>query len=159
MEQSGKRPVVLIVEDNIDDEALTLRGLRGYIREQECFVARDGAEAVAFLSGSDGREEGPRPLPDLVLLDLKLPKLSGIDVLKQIRSNPHTACIPVVVLTSSDEERDISDCFRYGANSYVCKPIDYTKFIEVVGAIGSYWLTASILPNGPCAAVARQEGR
>lgn len=127
---------VLLVEDNADDEQLTLRAMRQSEVPNIIRVARDGAEAVEHLFGP-----GAHRLPDLVLLDLKLPKVSGLEVLKRIRSEESTKSMPVVVLTSSDEERDILETYRLGANSYIRKPIDFDEFIDAVRQLGVYWLT------------------
>lgn len=126
---------VLLVEDNADDEHLTLRAMRSSEVQNVVQVARDGAEALDVLFGPEST------VPDMVLLDLKLPKVSGIDVLAKIRENERTRTLPVVVLTSSDEERDISECYMRGANSYVTKPVDFEEFIEAVRQVGLYWLT------------------
>lgn len=129
--------VILLVEDNADDEQLTLRALRQCEVLNVVSVARDGAEAIEKLFGPDSM----KPAPDLVLLDLKLPKISGLEVLKRIRSEALTATLPVVVLTSSDEERDISESYSLGANSYIRKPVDYEDFVDAVRQLGIYWLT------------------
>ncbi len=134
---------VLLVEDNADDEHLTLRGLRKCPVPPHVDVARDGSQAVDFLLKLEDDSERP----DLILLDLKLPKLSGIEVLKRIREREETRAIPVVVLTSSDEESDVRRCYEYGANSYVCKPVDYTEFLNVVRGIGTFWLCMAKLPS------------
>jgi two-component system response regulator len=136
MEQSR----ILLVEDNPDDEALTVRALQRSRLVNQLEIARDGAEAVAYL------EDPSRPLPGLVLLDLKLPKLDGIEVLRRIRANPRTKLLPVVVLTSSAEERDLVDSYAFGANSYVRKPVDFVQFTEAVGTLGMYWLVVNRPP-------------
>ncbi|MFP4219399.1 MAG: response regulator [Phormidium sp.] len=125
------RPV-LLVEDNPDDEQLTLRSLRKAKIANSVFVARNGEEALIFLSEL-------KPLPAVVLLDLKLPKLDGFEVLREIRSNPKTKTLPVVILTSSSEDRDIIESYDSGANSYVRKPVDFTQFVEAVSQLGLYW--------------------
>lgn len=139
---SDQRPRVLLVEDNADDEQLTLRGLRSASHPPEIEVARDGSQALDLL----GQMASSR-LPDLVLLDLKLPKLNGIEVLRHIRKNDVTCAVPVVILTSSDEETDVINCYRAGANSYVCKPVDYAEFLSVVKNIRSYWLELTVRPQ------------
>lgn len=126
---------VLLVEDNVDDEHLTLRAMRTSDVENVVQVARDGAEALEVLFGPEPME------PDMVLLDLKLPKVSGIEVLAKIREHDRTRTLPVVVLTSSDEERDINECYKRGANSFVTKPVDYDEFIDAVRQVGLYWLS------------------
>ncbi|HEU0221024.1 MAG TPA: response regulator [Paracoccaceae bacterium] len=132
---------ILLVEDNPDDEALTLRAFRKNNIRNEVFVARDGAEAIEALFGASG-PFGPHAgvLPQVVLLDLKLPKIDGLDVLRRIRGEPRTELLPVVILTSSKEERDIVEGYRLGANSYVRKPVNFDEFIEAARQLGLYWL-------------------
>jgi two-component system response regulator len=139
--------VILLVEDNPKDEALTLRALRKNNISNMVVVARDGAEAVEYLFGKPG--EPVRELPQLVLLDLKLPKIDGLDVLRRVRAEERTRLLPVVILTSSREERDIIDGYSLGANSYVRKPVDFTQFTEAVRQLGLYWL---LLNESPIAA-------
>ena len=134
---------ILLVEDNPDDEALTIRALRRKGIANEITVARDGAEALELLH--EGRSAG-RP-PDLVILDLKLPKIEGIDVLRRIRANPGTRSLPVVVLTSSDEQQDIVRSYELGANSFVSKPVEFESFLEAVGELGLYWLLLNRSPG------------
>lgn len=125
-------PPIILVEDNPDDERLTLRALhRGNIAN-EVLVARNGEEALSLIFNSN-------PLPSVVLLDLKLPKISGLEVLRQIRTNKRTSLLPVVVLTSSSEEQDIFDSYNLRANSYVRKPVGIEKFTEAVRQLGLYW--------------------
>lgn len=126
---------ILLVEDNADDEQLTLRAMRQCEIPTEISVARDGAEAIDILT-----VQTDKPLPDLVLLDLKLPKFSGLEVLQRIRADERTKALPVVVLTSSDEERDIAESYNLGANSYIRKPVDFDEFIDAVRQLGLYWL-------------------
>jgi two-component system response regulator len=128
---------ILLVEDNADDEQLTLRAMRLSDVPNIIRVARDGAEAIEFLFG-DGTTV-PK-LPDLVLLDLKLPKVSGLEVLQKLRGDARTKTLPVVVLTSSDEERDIVESYSLGANSFVRKPVDFDEFMDSVKQLGLYWL-------------------
>ncbi|ELS31912.1 MULTISPECIES: response regulator [Pseudanabaena] len=125
------RPIIL-VEDNPDDERLTIRALRRGSIANEILVARNGEEALAMVLSSN-------PLPSVVLLDLKLPKIDGLEVLRQIRANERTHLLPVVVLTSSSEESDIINSYNLGANSYVRKPVEIEKFIEAVRQLGLYW--------------------
>lgn len=125
------RPI-LLVEDNPDDEKLTIRALRRGNVANEILVAHNGEEALTMVLNAD-------PLPSVVLLDLKLPKVDGLEVLRQIRANEHTHLLPVVMLTSSSEERDIIDSYNLGANSYVRKPVEIDKFIEAVRQLGLYW--------------------
>lgn len=127
---------ILLVEDNADDEQLTLRAMRQSEVPNMIRVARDGAEALDHLFGAAA---GAR-LPDLVLLDLKLPKVSGLEVLERIRSEEATRGLPIVILTSSDEERDIVESYNLGANSYIRKPVDFDEFIDAVRQLGLYWL-------------------
>lgn len=128
---------VLIVEDNESDLQLALYALKKHRVASRISVARDGAEALGFLLGREG--VAPRR-PGVVLLDLKLPKVDGMEVLRRLKGDPATATIPVVVLTSSREERDLVASYRLGVNSYVVKPVDFDQFAEAVGMVGSYWL-------------------
>jgi two-component system response regulator len=125
--------VILLVEDNPDDEALTLRALRKNNIDNKVVVARDGQEALDYLF----RDE---ELPEVVLLDLKLPKIGGLEVLKAIRENECTKHLPVVILTTSKEDRDVIESYKLGANSYVRKPVDFIQFTEAVRHLGMYWL-------------------
>lgn len=125
---------ILLVEDNADDEELTLRALKKNNIGNDVIVARDGAEALDYL-------QGPRALsPQLVLLDLKLPKIDGLEVLRRLRGDERTKLLPIVVLTSSKEERDVVESYSLGANSYVRKPVDFEQFVEAVKSLGLYWL-------------------
>ena len=135
-----KEKSIVLVEDNPDDEELTIRCLRKASIDNEIHVMRDGSEALDFLFGEGeyaGRGGG---LPGLVLLDLKLPKLNGIDVLNRMRQDPRTRLVPVVVLTSSSEEEDMLSSYRSGANSYVRKPVDYDAFVDAVTQLGVFWV-------------------
>ena len=133
-----RRKSILLVEDNPDDEALTLRALRKHDLADEVVVVRDGAEALAFFY--EATRAGDEHLPELVLLDLKLPKVDGLQVLKILRDDAHTRRLPVVVLSSSSEERDIVQSYDLGANSYVRKPVDFAEFSEAVRQLAIYWL-------------------
>jgi two-component system response regulator len=135
------KQTILLVEDNPDDEALTLRALKRHNIENEIVVARDGAEAIDYLFAS-GRYEGrnTRHMPQVVLLDLKLPKVDGIEVLQRIRASEKTCLLPVVVLTSSNEQQDLVKSYSSGANSYVRKPVNFEEFIEATRQLGLYWL-------------------
>jgi CheY-like chemotaxis protein len=130
---------LLLVEDNADDEALTLRAFERNRTGDQIIVARDGAEALDYLFG-DG-SDGERPMPRLVLLDLKLPKVDGLEVLQRIRQDARTALLPVVILTSSKEQKDIITGYRLGCNSYVRKPVDFDEFLEAARQLGVYWLS------------------
>jgi len=133
--------VIFLVEDNPDDEALTLRALKKNNIGNQVVVARDGAEALDFLLGR-GQYEGRdlNIMPQLILLDLKLPKVDGLEVLRQLRANERTSLLPVVILTSSNEEHDLLKGYGLGANSYVRKPVDFNQFTEAVRQLGLYWL-------------------
>ena len=135
---------ILLVEDNADDEQLTLRAMRQSDVPNIIRVARDGAEAIEALFGTGAGVH----LPDLVLLDLKLPKVSGLEVLQRIRSEEATRTLPIVILTSSDEERDIVESYNLGANSYIRKPVDFDEFIDAVRQLGLYWLTMNRTTRG-----------
>ncbi len=142
-----KAKIILLVEDNPDDEALTLRALKKNNILNEVVVARDGAEALDYLfcrGAHAGRD--PQTQPAVTLLDLKLPKLDGLEVLKQIRANPSTQLLPVVILTSSKEEPDRINGYRLGANSYIRKPVDFGQFMEAVRSLGLYWLVLNEAP-------------
>ncbi len=130
---------ILLVEDNADDEQLTLRAMRHSEIPNIIRVARDGAEALDYLYGPHAST-----LPDLILMDLKLPKVSGLEVLQRIRQEPSTATLPIVILTSSDEERDILESYSLGANSYIRKPVDFDEFIDAVRQLGLYWLSMNL---------------
>lgn len=141
MEQSGKDKVILLVEDNPDDEMLTIRALKKQNIENEVIVAHDGAEAIEYLFGQGAfASRNVNDLPQVILLDLKLPKLNGLDVLKRIRADERTKSIPVVMLTTSNEENDIIESYSLGANSYVQKPVDFMEFAKAVNTLGMYWL-------------------
>ncbi len=137
--------VILLVEDNPDDEALTLRALKKNNITNEVVVARDGAEALDFLFGT-GKQAGHPITPQVILLDLKLPKIDGLEVLRRVRSDARTKLLPVVILTSSNEERDRLQGYDIGANSYVRKPVDFVQFTEAVRQLGLYWLLLNEKP-------------
>ena len=132
---------ILLVEDNPDDEALTLRALEKSNIRNEVVVLRDGAEALAYLFPGDGDGDGDgAPRPALILLDLNLPKVGGLEVLRRMRTDERTRLIPVVVLTSSKLDEDILDSYRSGANAYVRKPVRFSDFADAVRALGVFWL-------------------
>ncbi len=138
---------ILLVEDNADDEALTLRALKKHRLGNEIVVARDGVEALDYLFGTGayaGRDL--EKMPEVVLLDLKLPKLDGLDVLQRLRADERTRCLPVVILTSSNEEQDRLQSYDLGVNSYVRKPVVFDQFIDAVGRLGLYWLVLNEPP-------------
>jgi two-component system, response regulator len=140
--------LIMIVEDNPDDEALTLRALRQHHIVNPVVVARDGVEALDWLFGQgphDGRDTTVQP--QLILLDLSMPRLSGIQVIEQIRADPRTRLIPVVILTSSRQEEDVVASYQAGANSYVRKPVDFREFAEAVKRLGTYWLLVNEAPT------------
>jgi two-component system response regulator len=145
MDQAGKQ--ILLVEDNPDDEALTLRALQKSNILNEVVVARDGVEALDYLFGTGSHAGRGAPLqPQLVLLDLKLPKLDGIEVLKRVRADARTRLQPVVILTTSNEERDVLSSYQLGANSYIRKPVDFVQFMDAVRQLGLYWLVLNVPP-------------
>ncbi len=135
--------MILLVEDDPDHEALAIRALKKANVVNEIRVARDGEEALAYMKGI---VEGTERRPQLVLLDLKLPKVEGLDVLRAIRASDKTALLPVVVLTSSDEERDIVASYRLGVNSYIRKPVNFADFAEATKQLGVYWLLLNQCP-------------
>jgi two-component system response regulator len=129
---------ILLVEDNPDDEALTIRAFKKNNIKNDVVVARDGAQALDYLFGKD--TEGGKRLPQIILLDLKLPKIDGLEVLKRIRADERTRLLPVVILTSSKEEQDLMASYRFGCNSYIRKPVDFDEFVEAARQLGLYWL-------------------
>ena len=131
---------ILLVEDNADDEALVIRALAKHNIKNEIVVAHDGVEALDLLLGEQ------RIAPRVVFLDLKLPKVGGLQVLERIRSDERTRLYPVVVLTSSDEPGDVARAYELGVNSYVRKPVEFAQFVETVGRLGSYWLLVNETP-------------
>ena len=142
-----KSKVILLVEDNPDDEALTLRALKRNNIMNEVIVARDGVEALDYLFGTGVcADRGVCAVPQVLLLDLKLPKIDGLEVLRRLRADERTRLTPVVVLTSSDEEQDIVDSYSLGANSYIRKPVDFDQFAEAVRQLGLYWLVLNQSP-------------
>lgn len=145
----NKEKVILLVEDNPDDEKLTIMGFKKNNIANEIVVARDGKEAVDYLMGT-GQYEGRdvHELPQVVVLDLKLPKLTGIEVLKLVRETEHTRYLPVVILTSSKEDKDMVESYELGVNAYVQKPIDFHEFADAVRHLGMFWLLLNNWPGG-----------
>ncbi len=144
--RSGEIPVILLVEDNIHDEELSLRALAKSAIPHTVLVVRDGLEAAEMLGKMGESDAAEGTLPAVVLLDLKLPKMSGHEVLKRIRENPVTALLPVVILTTSREERDITLSYELGANSYIRKPVSFNEFCEIASELVDYWLTKNRPP-------------
>ena len=142
-----EKKVILLVEDNPDDEALTLRALEKNHIKNEVVVARDGVEALNYLFATGayaGRDTSL--MPQVILLDLKLPKLDGHEVLRRIRADVRTKLLPVVILTSSNEEKDLIESYRLGANSYIRKPVDFAQFTDALRQLGLYWLVLNEAP-------------
>ena len=135
-----KKKVVLLVEDNQDDELLTLRAFHKNNIANNIVVVRDGVEALDYLFGTGEYADNVPSLPEFVLLDLNLPRLSGLEVLKKMREDSRTKTLPVVVLTSSNEESDLFNSYQFGANSYIRKPVDFDNFVDAVHQLGMYWL-------------------
>jgi len=136
------RPI-LVVEDNPVDLDLTQRAFAKHRIANLIQVARDGEEALDFIP----RWEAGEPLPSVILLDLKLPKVNGLDVLRRLKSHRQTSIVPVIILTTSAEDRDIQEAYRLGANSYIVKPVDFEKFVEVAAQIEMYWCVLNTPPN------------
>jgi two-component system response regulator len=136
---------ILLVEDNPDDVKLTLRAFKANNISNDVIVAEDGVQALDYLFGKDGNAGGE--LPSVVLLDLKLPRINGMEVLQKIRADERTKLLPVVILTSSDEERDMLDGYSFGANSYVRKPVDFMEFTQAAKQLGLYWLLMNRTPQ------------
>jgi len=141
------RQVILIVDDNSKDVELTVRALNKSEVRSEIVVVRDGAEALDYLFADETLADGGgRVLPSLILLDLKLPKIDGLEVLRRVRTDARTKHLPVVILTTSNEDGDLIEGYRLGANSYVRKPVDFDRFVDVAAQLGCYWLTLNELP-------------
>jgi two-component system response regulator len=136
---------ILLVEDSRDDVELTLRAFKSNNIKNEIVVAADGVQALEFLYGADGKKLAD-PLPSIVLLDLNLPRVNGLEVLQRIRAHDKTRTLPVVILTSSTEERDLVEGYKLGANSYVRKPVDFAEFTQAARQLGLYWLLLNRTP-------------
>jgi len=148
------RPV-LLVEDNPDDEELTIRGLKRANLQNPVKVARDGQAALDYLFGTD--EQDPEPVPAVVVLDVHMPRVSGLEVLSRIRAHERTRRLPVVILTSSREDQDLTDGYDLGANSYVCKPVQFDQFATAVAQLGVYWVVINEQPpTSPTGTLARR---
>jgi two-component system response regulator len=142
-----RKKIILLVEDNPDDELLAIRALEKNNIMNEVVVARDGAEALDYLFGAGayaGRDMSV--MPQIILLDLKLPKIDGLEVLRRLRNDERTKLLPVVVLTSSREERDLTESYSLGANSYIRKPVNFAQFTEAIRQLGLYWLVLNESP-------------
>ena len=133
-------PTILLVEDNPDDIELTVSTLKQHGVAADIAVAEDGVEALEYLSSHD--------VPDLLVVDLKLPRMNGLELLQRMRADPRTRVVPVVVLTSSIEEEDVARCYEAGANSYVRKPVNYDEFVGVARKLGDYWLNVNHVSGG-----------
>lgn len=142
-----KNKIILLVEDNPDDVKLTMRALKKSNILNEVVVAEDGVEALDYLFGT-GKFEGRdvRTMPQLILLDLKMPKMDGLEVMQRIRADERTKLLPVVILTTSNEDKDRIESYKLGANSYVRKPVDFNQFVEAVQQLGLYWLVLNEAP-------------
>ncbi|HTB58447.1 MAG TPA: response regulator [Polyangia bacterium] len=136
-----KSRVILLVEDNPDDAELAMRAFAKTTGNHDLILARDGVEALDYLLGTGPHAAEPPPAPDLILLDLKLPRVDGLEVLRRLRAEERTRHLPVVVLTSSEQEEDIVNSYKSGANSYVRKPVDFGQFAQAAQQLGAYWLT------------------
>lgn len=148
----GQIVEILMVEDTPSDAKLAIRALSRHNLANHIRVVKDGAEALDFLFCQGQYAERLDHQPKLILLDLNLPKVSGLEVLRQIKENPETQMLPVVVLTSSREDRDLDRCYRMGVNSYIVKPVDFEQFTKAVGEIGLYWI---LLNEAPESAISR----
>lgn len=139
--------IILLVEDNPDDEVLTLHALKKNNIGNKIFIARDGAEALDFLfCQNQYADRGPHDMPQLILLDIKLPKIDGLEVLRRLREDERTSLIPVVILTSSKEQQDVVRAYQNRVNSYMRKPVDFRQFAEAVHQLGLYWLVLNQAP-------------
>lgn len=142
-----RKKIILLVEDNLDDELLAIRALKKNNISNEVVVARNGVEALDYLFGTGahaGRDMSV--MPQIILLDLKLPKIDGLEVLRRLRNDERTKLLPVVVLTSSREEQDLTESYSLGANSYIRKPVNFSQFTEAIRQLGLYWLVLNESP-------------
>jgi len=154
-----RNKIILLVEDNDDDIELTLRAFDRSRVANEIVLARDGEEAIDYLFASGAHaDRDPEAEPEVVLLDLKLPKLDGLGVLRRMRTDERTRRLPVVVLTSSNEEQDVISSYDLGANSFVQKPVDFAQFVEAARQLGLYWLVLNEGPPGPIRSSRRRSG-
>jgi len=145
---AGETSGILLVEDSPDDVELTLRALQRAHVANTIHIARDGEEALVFLFGESGKT--PRPdLPVLILLDVRLPKVSGLEVLRRIKDEPLTRSVPVVMLTASNEARDVAESYQLGANSYIVKPVNFDQFASAVTQLGMYWMLMNRTSSAP----------
>ena len=145
------KKIILLAEDNPDDVLLTERAFKKSNILNELIIVRDGVEALDYLFAEGKyKDRDPNTMPELILLDLKMPKLDGLQVLKRIREDERTKQLPVVILTTSKEEKDIVNSYCLGANSYITKPVDFDQFIEAVNQLGLYWLVLNQAPNKSC---------
>ena len=142
-----KNGPMLLVEDNPDDVELTLRALKKHNFKNEIVVAHDGVEALDYLFASGSYAGRDTRMPVVILLDLKMPRMDGLEVLKAIRTDERTKLIPVVILTTSNEEQDLVNSYKLGANSYVRKPVDFTRFADAIKQLGLYWLLLNEIPG------------
>ena len=146
---------ILLVEDSPDDAEMALMALQENHLANRIRLVHDGAEALEYLFGPPGGTGPLQEVPRLVMLDLKLPKVDGLEVLRRLRETPRTKLVPVVVLTSSDEEGDVVTSYKLGANSYVCKPVDFVQFMDATKQLGLYWLVLNETPKAANAAAGR----
>jgi CheY-like chemotaxis protein len=145
MPLSAADKTILLVEDNRDDADLTMRALRKHGLTSQIVHARDGVDALEQLFGTDKQ---PPLRPHLMLLDLKMPRIDGLEVLRRLRADERTRLVPVVIMTSSNEESDLVEAYRLGANSYIRKPVDFVQFTDAVRTLGVYWLVLNVMPPG-----------
>lgn len=145
MSQQNQRGIILLVEDNPDDVELTQRAFRRSCLGNHIISKRDGQEALDYLFGTDDGEPAG-PLPNVILLDLNMPRINGLELLQRLRSEDRTRAVPVVILTTSDEQRDVIDSYQLGANSYIRKPVDTREFFEAIKSLEQYWTVRNVPP-------------